>query len=76
MALRMVLVASFEPLMICRFHYKPFSSVVYGETSFPFILQLIEEKEIDLESGEDVFVDLGSGIGQVVLQVAAWFFKK
>ena len=38
-------------------HYQLFSSDVYGETSFEFILNLIEEKVIDLDSGEDVFVD-------------------
>lgn len=36
-------------------HYQLFSSDVYGETSFEFILNLIEEKVIDLDSGEDVF---------------------
>jgi H3 lysine-79-specific histone-lysine N-methyltransferase len=48
--------------------YEPFSPEVYGETSFEFISQMINE--IGLTS-EDVFVDLGSGVGQVVLQVAA-----
>jgi H3 lysine-79-specific histone-lysine N-methyltransferase len=47
--------------------YEPFSPEVYGETSFEFIYQMINE--IDL-SPDDVFVDLGSGVGQVVLQVA------
>lgn len=41
---------------------------VYGETSFELICQMIEQIEI---SPEDVFVDLGSGVGQVVLQMAA-----
>ncbi|XP_054162694.1 histone-lysine N-methyltransferase, H3 lysine-79 specific-like [Oppia nitens] len=48
--------------------YEPFSPEVYGETSFEFISQMINE--IGLTS-DDVFVDLGSGVGQVVLQVAA-----
>lgn len=48
--------------------YEPFSPEVYGETSFEFISQMINE--IGLTS-EDIFVDLGSGVGQVVLQVAA-----
>lgn len=48
--------------------YEPFSPEVYGETSFEFIAQMIKEIELD---ENDVFVDLGSGVGQVVLQVAA-----
>jgi H3 lysine-79-specific histone-lysine N-methyltransferase len=47
--------------------YEPFSPEVYGETSFEFISQMINE--IDL-SPDDVFVDLGSGVGQVILQMA------
>ena len=42
--------------------YKPFSPEVYGETSFEFVRQMIEEIKI---RNEDVFVDLGSGVGQV-----------
>ncbi|XP_062554766.1 histone-lysine N-methyltransferase, H3 lysine-79 specific isoform X2 [Armigeres subalbatus] len=48
--------------------YEPFSPEVYGETSFDLICQMIDEIKI---SAEDVFVDLGSGVGQVVLQMAA-----
>lgn len=48
--------------------YEPFSPEVYGETSFEFIAQMINEIEF---TPDDVFVDLGSGVGQVVLQVAA-----
>ncbi|XP_074600536.1 DOT1 like histone lysine methyltransferase grappa isoform X2 [Brevipalpus obovatus] len=48
--------------------YEPFSPEVYGETSFDFILQMIEQIPI---TENDVFIDLGSGVGQVVLQVAA-----
>jgi hypothetical protein len=48
--------------------YEPFSPEVYGETSFELVCQMIDQIEI---SEEDVFIDLGSGVGQVVLQVAA-----
>lgn len=48
--------------------YEPFSAEVYGETSFDFVRQMIEEIKV---KDEDVFIDLGSGVGQVVLQVAA-----
>jgi len=40
---------------------------VYGETSFDMVAQMIDE--VSLESHE-TFMDLGSGVGQVVLQVA------
>nr|XP_015904876.1 uncharacterized protein LOC107437400 isoform X2 [Parasteatoda tepidariorum] len=48
--------------------YEPFSPEVYGETSFDFIIQMIEELDI---TEDDIFIDLGSGVGQVVLQMAA-----
>ncbi|VUZ55504.1 unnamed protein product, partial [Hymenolepis diminuta] len=48
--------------------YTPFSPQVYGETSFELIQQILENVET---SSEDSFIDLGSGVGQVVLQVAA-----
>ncbi|KAK2168718.1 hypothetical protein NP493_1222g00017 [Ridgeia piscesae] len=48
--------------------YEPFSPEVYGETSFELVDQMI--KSINFSS-QDTFVDLGSGVGQVVLQVAA-----
>lgn len=49
-------------------HYEPFSPQVYGETSFDLIDQLLK----NIKLGEnDVFVDLGSGVGNVVLHVAA-----
>lgn len=48
--------------------YEPFSPEVYGETSFDLIDQMIDQIEI---SQDDVFIDLGSGVGQVVLQIAA-----
>lgn len=41
---------------------------MYGETSFELICQMVDQIEI---SEDDVFIDLGSGVGQVVLQVAA-----
>uniref|UniRef100_A0A8C7XR18 Histone-lysine N-methyltransferase, H3 lysine-79 specific n=1 Tax=Oryzias sinensis TaxID=183150 RepID=A0A8C7XR18_9TELE len=49
-------------------NYEPFSPEVYGETSFDLVAQIIDE--IDMME-DDTFVDLGSGVGQVVLQVAA-----
>lgn len=48
--------------------YEPFSPEVYGETSYELVCQMIDQIEI---SADDVFVDLGSGVGQVVLQMAA-----
>ncbi|XP_071522598.1 histone-lysine N-methyltransferase, H3 lysine-79 specific isoform X2 [Panulirus ornatus] len=48
--------------------YEPFSPEVYGETSFELICQMIDQIHI---TEDDVFVDLGSGVGQVVLQMAA-----
>lgn len=48
--------------------YKSWSPEVYGETSFEFVAQMLETINV---RGGDVFIDLGSGVGQVVLQVAA-----
>ncbi|XP_076356018.1 histone-lysine N-methyltransferase, H3 lysine-79 specific-like [Tachypleus tridentatus] len=48
--------------------YEPFSPEVYGETSYEFVAQMIQEITL---SKDDVFIDLGSGLGQVVLQLAA-----
>ncbi|KAK9890270.1 hypothetical protein WA026_010379 [Henosepilachna vigintioctopunctata] len=48
--------------------YEPFSPEVYGETSYDLVCQMIDQIEI---TPEDVFIDLGSGVGQVVLQMAA-----
>ena len=48
--------------------YKSWSPEVYGETSFDFIAQLLDTANL---CHDDVFIDLGSGVGQVVLQVAA-----
>ncbi|XP_078658462.1 uncharacterized protein LOC144903875 isoform X4 [Branchiostoma floridae x Branchiostoma belcheri] len=49
-------------------NYEPFSPEVYGETSFDLIAQMTDEITI---TEDDTFMDLGSGVGQVVLQVAA-----
>nr|CAH7717438.1 unnamed protein product [Callosobruchus chinensis] len=48
--------------------YEPFSPEVYGETSYDLVCQMIDQIEI---TPEDIFIDLGSGVGQVVLQMAA-----
>ena len=48
--------------------YEAFSPRVYGETSFELIEQMVREIPF---TQDDVFIDLGSGVGQVVLQVAA-----
>ena len=48
--------------------YEPFSPEVYGETSFGLVEQMIRAVNVN---ANDMFVDLGSGVGQVVLQVAA-----
>uniref|UniRef100_A0A2A4K6X7 Histone-lysine N-methyltransferase, H3 lysine-79 specific n=1 Tax=Heliothis virescens TaxID=7102 RepID=A0A2A4K6X7_HELVI len=48
--------------------YEPFSPEVYGETSYELVCQMIDQIDI---TADDVFVDLGSGVGQVVLQMAA-----
>lgn len=48
--------------------YEPFSPEVYGETSYDLVCQMIDQIQI---TSDDIFVDLGSGVGQVVLQMAA-----
>ncbi|KAL1463488.1 hypothetical protein WDU94_015236, partial [Cyamophila willieti] len=48
--------------------YQPFSPFVYGETSYDLICRMIDQINA---TPDDVFVDLGSGVGQVVLQMAA-----
>ena len=42
---------------------------MYGETSFELICQILDK--LHPISPDNKFVDLGSGVGQVVLQVAA-----
>jgi len=49
-------------------YYEPFSPEVYGETSFDLVAEVIKHTHI---KESDIFLDLGSGVGQVVLQVAA-----
>ncbi|XP_052096294.1 histone-lysine N-methyltransferase, H3 lysine-79 specific-like isoform X4 [Mytilus californianus] len=48
--------------------YEPFSPEVYGETSYELVDQMIKSVNF---TEDDYFIDLGSGVGQVVLQVAA-----
>lgn len=55
-----------EPLKLNK--YAPFSAHVYGETTFKQVCQIIDNLKI---GPDDVFIDLGSGVGQVVLQMAA-----
>ncbi len=50
-------------------NYEAFTPEVYGETSFDLICQILDK--LHPIYGENKFVDLGSGVGQVVLQVAA-----
>lgn len=54
-------------------NYEPFSPEVYGETSYELVCQMIDQIDV---TEDDVFVDLGSGVGQVVLQMAAATFCK
>jgi hypothetical protein len=48
--------------------YEGFSNNVYGEIKPAFVTEIIKHAEIE---PSDIFLDLGSGIGNVVLQVAA-----
>lgn len=50
--------------------YSPFSSETYGETNFDFMAQLIEKNQFRPRE-QDIFIDLGSGVGHLVLQMAA-----
>jgi len=49
-------------------HYEPFSPQVYGETSFDLVTEILKRVKL---SANEIFADLGSGVGNVVLQVAA-----
>ncbi|KAJ3309281.1 Nucleosomal histone H3-Lys79 methylase [Boothiomyces sp. JEL0838] len=49
-------------------HYEGFSNNVYGEIKHSFVHELIREADI---KSTDIFLDMGSGIGNVVLQIAA-----
>lgn len=46
--------------------YESFTSATYGETNFKQMAEIITELKMDKN---DVFVDLGSGIGSIVMQV-------
>ncbi|KAI1730836.1 histone methylation protein DOT1 domain-containing protein [Ditylenchus destructor] len=48
-------------------HYEAFSSQTYGETSFDRMRMILDEIQ---PTNKDVFVDLGSGVGQLVVHVA------
>ena len=48
--------------------YKQFSPQVYGETGLDIVNELLERVHLQ---PSDIFVDLGSGVGNVVLHVAA-----
>ncbi|KAJ3327005.1 Nucleosomal histone H3-Lys79 methylase, partial [Kappamyces sp. JEL0680] len=48
--------------------YEGFSNNVYGEIKSIFVREIIRSTNL---SGSDVFLDMGSGTGNVVLQVAA-----
>ncbi|CAD5209780.1 unnamed protein product [Bursaphelenchus xylophilus] len=48
-------------------HYEAFSSETYGETSFNRMQMIIDELK---PTNQDVFVDLGSGVGQLVAHMA------
>ncbi|KAE9549868.1 hypothetical protein FO519_006921 [Halicephalobus sp. NKZ332] len=48
-------------------HYPAFSSQTYGETSYERLRSIIEEIQ---PKESDVFVDLGSGVGNLVVQMA------
>ncbi|BFF89675.1 histone-lysine N-methyltransferase H3 lysine-79 specific [Drosophila madeirensis] len=50
--------------------YEPFSPEVYGETSYELVQQMLKHVTV---GREDTFIDLGSGVGQVVLQMAGSF---
>ena len=48
-------------------NYEPFTAEVYGETSFELTNQMIDA--VSPIDNQTKFIDLGSGVGQVVLQV-------
>ena len=52
--------------------YESFSSTTYGETNYKQMRTIIEELEkMGKWKKNEVFVDLGSGIGSIVMQAAA-----
>ena len=48
-------------------NYEPFTARVYGETSFELVNDMIDM--MSPITNDMKFIDLGSGVGQVVLQV-------
>ena len=48
-------------------NYEPFTAGVYGETSFELVSDMIDM--MSPITNDMKFIDLGSGVGQVVLQV-------
>jgi len=50
--------------------YKSFTDGVYGEVSLQFVITMIQDERMRLVE-TDRFIDLGSGVGQVVLAMAA-----
>lgn len=50
--------------------YSAFSSETYGETSFEFMAQMIDGDQFRPKE-QGTFIDLGSGVGHLVLQMAA-----
>ena len=52
--------------------YESFTSATYGETNFKQMAEIIDELRW---SKSDVFVDLGSGIGSIVMQVSKTVFS-
>ena len=56
-------------------NYEPFTAEVYGETSFELTNLIIDSVSTPM-SNQINFVDLGSGVGQVVLQVLSDFLDR
>lgn len=50
--------------------YESFSSATYGETNFGIVSAIIRTR---IRAGHHRFVDLGSGIGTVILEISATF---
>lgn len=53
-------------------HYECFSSETYGETNFIQLATCCNDKKIAKIGADDVFVDLGSGVGKLVCFMAAY----
>ena len=65
--LNQVYVRTVSPRVDILKEYKPFSNNTYGELLSPFSSQIFKDTKMDSSS---VFVDLGSGVGNVILQAA------